>query len=867
MGEVWRARDTKLGREAAIKTLPAEFAEDTNRVARFEREARLLASLNHPNIAAIHGFEEDNGTHFIVMELVEGDTLADRLRQGAIPTEESLKLALQITDALESAHDKGVIHRDLKPANVKVTDDGRVKVLDFGLAKAFAGEDSNENLSNSPTLSMQATQQGMILGTAAYMSPEQAKGRTVDKRTDIWAFGCVLYEMLTGTPLFDGEDVSDVLAAVLKSQPNWDALPAGTSVEIRRLLRRCLARDLRERLPDIGTARLDIADAAAEKDIAGSGTAVEPASTWRHAASLAVGAVALVVATALVVRFLASTPIEPAAAPKLFSALPAEFPASPTGVTLSPDGRDLVFAANDGSVSRLYRRSLDDLEVRPIPGTEGARAPFFSPEGDAVGFFANASLKTVSLNRGPPLTVTPIAGNLLSSTGVWAADDSIIFSSWGDSLGLAPRLWRVSAGGGTPQEIVVDLPTGSGILPYDVLPDDRRALVTFIPTSLAGSAIPRQSGVLDLATGTLDLLVVGRHPHYADTGHLLFWRYGSIWAAAFDMGSGRVVGNETQMTPGVAAADLEGTFDIARDGSLAYIPGSGAQLRQMVWVDASGEEQTLNADPAPYGIPRVSTDGRVVVQVEDSDFNLWLYDRALAPLTASPGEERDAVWSPDGRVAYYATGRDGGPGIFLQSVDRIDEVERLTEGPNAVPQSFSPDGARLVFVDLEGNVAGTRTGDIIMVRLDGDKRSEPLVASPDREDTAVISPDSKYLAFERYVNGQSEVFVGTLPDVGRGTRVSINGGSDPVWASSRILFYRTGTTMIRVEVGEGTPSAWVLEPFLDVSPYSFREGPRDFDIAPDGRFLMLKPTRDLESNTEKLLLFENWFEELKDRVP
>ena len=507
MGEVWRARDTKLGREVAIKTLPEEFAQDTDRLARFEREAKLLASLNHPNVAAIHGFEEDNGTHFRVLELVEGDTLADRLSRGAIPAEESLKLALQIAEGLEAAHEKGIVHRDLKPGNIKVTPDGKVKVLDFGLAKALAG-DADVDLSQSPTLSMQATQQGIILGTSAYMSPEQVRGETADRRVDVWAFGCLLFEMLTGLKVFKGRGVSDVLASVLKIDPDWNGFPLNLHSRIRILLERCLEKEVKDRYQAIADARVDVQKVLDDPN----GVFVEriaevveatPQSKLPWVATFVLG---LVIAGVAVWNL---KPEAPAPVSRFSYVLPEGQESTTTNIpllALSPDGSRMVYAVNN---QQLYMREMDSLESSPIPGTdENPAMPFFSPDGQSIAYWSGGQLKKIDVNGGIPVSLAEAAA---PRGAIWGTDGNIVFHQ-------PEGIMQVSANGGTPELLVAvsEDRRSQGIFFPQVLPDGESVL------SQLGSDPEGQIVVQSLESGERKVLFPGTHPRYVPSGHIVY---------------------------------------------------------------------------------------------------------------------------------------------------------------------------------------------------------------------------------------------------------------------------------------------------------------------------------------------------------
>ena len=651
MGEVWRARDTKLGREVAIKTLPPEFAEDADRLARFEREAKLLASLNHPNISVIHGFEEDNGTHFLVLELVEGNTLADRLKSGAIPVEESLKLALQIAEALEAAHDNGVIHRDLKPSNIKVTPDGKVKVLDFGLAKAFTTDESDA-LANVPTLSALATKPGTIFGTAAYMSPEQARGETANRRADIWAFGCVFFEMLTGRKAFARPTLNETLARVLESDPDLAALPA-LSPLIRRLIVRCLEKDSRDRLQHIGDARIDVRDALAGSalEVAGRTPGTGTGSARLKFMWAGIGTIVCVAAfvgwlvttrsgpdTPLQVVRLDVTPIAPLRSNTL------------TRLTaISPDGAHIAYSTNSSLVIRSLERS-DTVSL------DAGGSPFFSADSQWVAFFSGVSgdLERVPVAGGSPSLVTP--GSVRQLGGSWGADDTIVFAN---NVGL----FRVPAEGGEPELLVRPAPE-RGELFYawpEILPGDRAALFTIVPEEPAAGF---DIAVIDLETLEIRILLRGGSAaHYASTGHLIYADEGRLQAVPFDSGSLEVAGAPTTLGVEALASARDGgaQFDISATGTLVYVPPEPEGTSSFVWVDREGREEEVGAPARPYIYPRISPDGtRVAVDVGDRnrDIYIWDFEREnMTRLTDHPTEDLFAVWSRDSqRIFFRLTG-------------------------------------------------------------------------------------------------------------------------------------------------------------------------------------------------------------------
>ena len=779
MGEVWRARDSTLGREVAIKTLPDEFASDEKRLARFEREAKLLASLNHPNIAAIYGLEQHEGTRFLVLELVEGDTLEDRIKQGPIPVEESLQLALQIAEALEAAHEKGVIHRDLKPANVKVTDDGTIKVLDFGLAKAFAEDESNANLSASPTLSMAATQQGAILGTAAYMSPEQAKGRATDKRADIWAFGSVLYEMLTGRPAFDGEDVSEVLASVIKGATNLDVLPAIHPV-VRTVLARCMEKDPRKRFRDFGDVRVELEQALADPQGA---TAVisgpSPIKRTRMIPAIALTAILCIVFTGFAVwNFL---PSEPRLVRRLDYDVPSDLVLRYAFqlLALSPDGTKLAFITDRG----LYLRFLDRSEADLIQGTESElfiTAPAFSPDGEWIAYWSmlDTQLKKVPANDGAPVFIADTPGVVFGLS--WAPDGTILF-------GQPEGIFRVSEDGGTPELIVAAL-DGESLDRPQLLPGGEYVLFTTTqgqgPLRWDEARIVAQS----LDTGDRQFLADASSGYYVPTGHLIYVQGDVVYARTLDPSRLEETGGALSVIEGVArSTDPEnygGTAHLgySGEGSLVYLTGvTGNENRVLAVVDRNGVVERLPVAPRSYQSPRVSPDGsRVAVQATvDGQNVIWTYDlsgtTAMQRLTLE-GNNYRPVWTPDGNRIAFASDREGAIRIYLQAADGSGVAERLTtpeEGTVHWPEAWSPDGRTLAYKvehPRGGNNLITNEMDLWAVTLDGEGRPgepEPLsvIPYPSQEMGAAFSPDGRWVAYGsgRSLGLEFEVYVEPFP--------------------------------------------------------------------------------------------------------
>jgi serine/threonine-protein kinase len=732
MGEVYAATDVNLGRPVAIKVLPDAVAADRDRIARFEREARTLASLNHPNIAAIYGLERTGTTTALVMELVEGATLADRILEGPIPLDEALAIAKQIAEALETAHEHGVVHRDLKPANVKVRSDGRVKVLDFGLAKVIDSvATTSGTVSRSPTITTPAmTQSGIILGTAAYMSPEQARGKPVDKRADIWAFGCVLFEMLTGRRVFHNEEISDTLAMVLTKDPDWSALPADTPEAIRRVLRRSLVKDRGARLTDIGSARLEIDDArsAPRRDSTTGGPS--PASTSVRAPgwfALTAGAIA-VAAIAAIATWVATrpSPIERPITRALLSVTPADrlltgHPADAgmgmgrpgrTAMAFTPDGRAIVFSAERDGRVQLFVRRLDDLEATPIAGTEGASNLFLSPTGETVGFYADGALKKVSLIGGAPVTISNVD---LVFGASWGRDNRIVFAT------QTGGLWRIPASGGKP-EAITKLQPGeqSHRLPY-LLPDGQTVLFTSTRAAFPSwddTRIIAQS----LVSGDQKVLVEsGADARYVPTGHLIYMRRGTLMAVPFDAGRVEVTGAPVGLLANVMqAAAIQpvqidsgaGQFAVSESGSLAYITGgiSPQDRWQIGWVDrTTGTFEPLKLPAGSYVAPRVSPDGtRVAYNTTSDDWDVWIYEVSRGLATRLPMEDEQSVpiWTPDSRRVVFTSRLSGGDGkLLIRNADGNGAPETLPISVKSqaggailtIANTWSPDGSLVFF--------------------------------------------------------------------------------------------------------------------------------------------------------------------------
>ena len=864
MGEVYRARDTKLGREVAIKVLPEEFTQHPQKLARFEREARLLAALNHPGIATLYGVEEFETKPFLVMELVEGETLAERIARGPLPVDEALTLSQQIAEAVEAAHEKGVIHRDLKPANIKVDPEGHVKVLDFGLAKAFADEVPESELSQSPTLSRDATRAGVILGTAAYMSPEQAKGETVDKRTDIFSFGIVLYEMLTGKKAFAGEDVPEVLASIIGKEPDWKTLPTNLDPRTQNLLHRCLTKDRKNRLRDIGDARFEIqeiiaAPAAAPEPASGRlsiGTAVAAALLLSGIVGIAVWSLKPEPARPLV-RFVATTPS-------------AELPGVATAPAITPDGTRIVYLVNPDGQGQLVVRALDQLEATPLGGLGNfPRGPFISPDGNWVGYFDGSTLRKVSILGGPPVTICDLPGAAAPRGGSWGHDDTIIFAT-----SLTSGLWRVPAGGGEPDELTTPEPgEGSHRWP-EILPGSKAVLFTIT----SGSVENAQIAVLSLVTGEIEVLVPGgSNPRYAPTGHIVYGVGGTLRAVGFDVERLEVTSDPIPVLEGVVTR----TFGISGDGSLVYVAGDPptGQTRTLVWVDREGREEALAAEPRAYRYPRISPDGsQVALELRDQEWDIWIWDftrETLRRLTFAPEGDIYPVWTPDGRRVAFSSTRDGTYNLFWKSADGTGMVERLNESENPQnPYVFSPDGKQLVYREVHPQ----RGDDLGVLSLDGDASVEPLLATEFNERNAEISPDGRWLAYQSDASGQFEIYVSPFPNVDEVLfQVSRGGGTRPLWArDGRELFYLNlggQLTAVSVRINPsldfGNPKVVLEGSYYPSDGSPFTAQGRTYDVHSNGeRFLMLKEgAAGDEASPAEIVLVQNWFEELKRLVP
>jgi len=865
MGEVYRATDSKLGRDVALKVIPQEFAQDVQRMQRFQREAQVLASLNHPNIATIHGLEDGGGVRALVMELVEGPTLAEHIAAGPMPLDEALQFAKQIAEALEYAHERGIIHRDLKPANVKITADGKVKVLDFGLAKALSDDASAQDASHSPTLSMAATKAGLILGTAAYMSPEQARGRPADKRADVWSFGVVLYEMLTGKQAYTGETASDILAKVLEREPDWTKLPATIPAPIIRILRRCLTKDVRQRLHDIADARIEI-EALGREPAAEIAQAIQPARGsarahwWFALAGLAAGAFLGAVAMRWAQPPARSNPetrppllqtaIEaPANAPLALGSYATSMGYDSPVVALSPDGAYLTYLAKAASGTMLYLREMTSGEVRPIPGTEGAINSFFSPDSQWLGFLTNDRVKKIPLRGGAPITLcearTPVLG--------WWPNGNFIYFTEDETS----RISRVSAEGGKPEGFLDRSKVGVKSF-SDVLPDGKSVLAV----SLGGIGGDHLD-ILLVNPGTLEtklLVRSGYGARYVPPGYLVFARAGNLMAVPFDADRKEVTGDPVPVAAGAAMESLfiQVHASYSHNGLMAYVPGGDLSIGKLAWVDRKGTVEYLETPLRLYGALALAPDGkRLAIHVADVKDYVWIYDFGRREGRRLPGSDHNGwpLWSPDGsRIAVHTPALGKQPPIL---------VVRDAEGG----------GETGLTVNLPGGAASARswspTSDVLAVAsFDttwhlGFLALGKTVVSPGFEGIfPTFSPDGRWLAYaSSQKTGTYEIFIRSYPDGKVDRQISVDGGIEPLWKPSGELFYRNGNRWFSTRVPTEPDLHW--DPPRLVFQTEIIDTPgMSYDVSPDGqRLLVVK--RAEPTIQSKINIVVNWAEAMR----
>lgn len=906
MGEVYRARDATLNRDVAIKVLIPALATDPDRAARFQREAQVLAALNHPQIGAIYGFVEStvastgsarDRVGALVMELVEGPTLADRLASGPLPIDEALAIARQIADALQAAHEQGIVHRDLKPANIKVRADGTVKVLDFGLAKALdsAGSSLSAALAESPTITSPAmaagrTGAGVILGTAPYMSPEQARGKVVDKRTDLWAFGCVLFEMLTGTRPFGGEDVTETIAAVVRADPEWERLPAETPAAIRRLLRRCLEKDRARRLSDAADARLEIDDASRPVFVDEIGSASQRAPSqgsvtagWRFLPWVLSAGLTVAVAVLWWAPWQNAMPSEPLrlsadlGADVLLTTTPTR-----TGLSMSPDGSSFVFLAQQGVSGRtqLHVRRLNQLQATALPGTDDADAPFFSPDGRWIAFFAAGKLKKALVSGGSVISLCDAPSGVMVGGGTWSDDGTIVFASR-DSQG--GNLMRVSSEGGAVES--VPSPPDDHSIPRwpQILPGGRAILST---GTGANGSYSDGNLLVQLKDGAERKVVLrgGYYGRYVASGHLLYIHDGTLFAAPFDLDRLEVTGQSVPVVEAVAALGVTGgaQYSVSSSGALVYLPGTSATGVPVYWLDREGHTTPLRAAPAEWFNARFAPDGqRIALQIYNGKtIEIWSYEwtrDALTRVTADGGNKTDPVWTPDGRRLTFASDsadtsttnlRLRKRNLYWQSADGTGEAGRLTDSANhQLPGSWHPSGRFLVFEEEKDS----KSRDVMILPLEGDAaagwtpgKPRPFASGPATKHEPKFSPDGRWIAYTSDESGRDEVYVRPFPGPGGKWQISGGGGHFPIWSPTKPeLFYgHEGQIMVTPFVADGEafraekPRLWSESRYVSRGP---------FDLHPDGaRFAIAAPaqTRD-GARPDHLTFVFNLFDELR----
>ncbi len=869
MGVVWRAHDTSLGRDVALKFLPDLLAGDPERMARLEREARLLASLNHPHVAAIHGFHHADGARFLVMELVEGEDLAERLARGPVPVPEALPLALQISEALEHAHEKGVIHRDLKPANVKLDAAGGAKVLDFGLAKAIEGDPiaarSGAGLSHSPTITGGMTAAHVLLGTAAYMSPEQARGQVADRRADIWAFGAVLMEMLTGRRLFEGETVSDTLAAVLRSDPDFTTLPAGTPPRVRALLRRCLERDPKRRLRDIGEARIALDDTL--RGVADEGAAAPAAATAPRRAPAWLPGVAGVALGALVMFGVTRLATPPATVAPLrkFIIEPDTSTATPVSPVISPDGRFVASLVG----GRLTLRDLSRLETRSFPLESNAQALFWSPDSRHIGYFSGTKVLRVSAGDGERQVLSDTRAEFTGGTGgSWSPRGTILFSR-GDSLGIM----EISERGGDPHVVMpADTKLEGDVHEPCELPGAR---------GIVFASHTRHSGISQLwvwSKGKRRLLLdlkdqtIGT-PHWSPSGHLLYHRSPNtpgIWAAPFSLEKLEITGE-----PFLVEADAAWP-SVSRDGTLCFRPGRGATSTQMVLMDLPGGDLTAVGEPTPrasYAIAADPTGPRIArSEAEGTGSDLWVHDHVRGTrtrFTFDPGEEDQPDWSPDGRsIAYGARGLNCSSaecwGVLVAPSDGSGRADTLATSA-ALPY-FTPDGRDVLYTGFRENGV---FWDVMRVPRDRSSPPATLIRGNPRAIDGHVSPDGSLLAYQSSESGRYEVYLTRYPSLEGRWQASNAGGQWPRWsARGDRLYFSRGNDVMVLEVGAGAspvlgnPGLVVTRPPAGVLPFGFD---MMFAVSADGRRIVTARSHETGRQRPRLAIVQSWAEEFRER--
>ena len=878
MGEVYLARDGKLDRQVAIKVLPDAMTRDPERVARFEREAKLLASLNHPSVAAIYGFDESDGTRFLVIEYVEGETLGGHLKNGPVAVEDALDIAKQIAEALEAAHGQGVIHRDLKPANVMIRPDGAVKVLDFGLANAMSEEPSGATDGNSPTITANYTRPGVVLGTAAYMSPEQARGRELDKRTDIWSLGLILFECLTGQRLFQGETANDAMGAIMHKDPDWSLLPPGTPPTIQLLLRRCLTKDRKRRLHDIADARIELENAIVDPASTSLGLAAAALDVrdsrfpWRTAAALAMVFALIGAGASWILK-----PSPPSRIARLTMSIPPEYTLTSWPFpTLSPDGTLAVFRADSvtSGESTLIVRTMDQQEFRALTGTTRATRPFFSPNGEWLAFEQEGKLKKIPMRGGSPITLCDAPE---MRGGTWRTDGSIVFAP--DNRG---GLMRIPASGGAPVPFTKTddaNPFASHRIPF-ALPNGRGVLFTsardFAPWDTVSIMVVSGAG-----GAPKELIKTGSSGQYVAPGYMVFTRENTLMAARFDLNSLELSGEPVPVVEGVATgASWPPQYAVDANGTLMYMRDSGETKKRLVTIDRLGKEEKLGEQAGDFRRHKLSPDGRYVALgvVDESQKHIGVLEleRDILRTLPSTAREFDPIWGSDGKWIVFASRRDGSASSICRvRADLSGEVERLTNSQRIqIPWDMAPDGRSLLF----GEIAPTTEGDLHLLRFDeqGNVQGTPelFVEAPSWQLRARFSPDGKWVGYVSYEAGPGEIFVRPSDGSGSAVQISTAHGQHMEWSPTEqsILYVNADADTLTMQSVKYTVKEGVLSPLAPEPVFTLTDGQHyntNFEITTDGtRFLFvgaLETTAPTVRREPTIVL--NWVKELDKIVP